>query len=123
MRVKQESLAAVHCILIAAERGKTMRDKILERLERISAADRQVEIVQATGTMGKFPSHHGDHLGRRRVRREAWSWRDARRSLAAKGLAIVGVKVPLSTHWFAVALQHNAAPTAHGAIEGLQYHV
>ena len=117
-RVVQPGLPGPHRVLPASEVAQAVGHEVVERFQRLGTRQRPAEAVQAPGVVGVALAHLGQHLLCDLVRREAQRRRHQPRALAAEGLAVVGVEVPLAAGGL-VAVHQHAMALAHLAVEVL----
>ena len=67
----EEGVALAHRILIVTEAGKTRRDEMVQRLQRIGTRHRPAKGRKITEVIGKAGGHHVHHLAGDGVRFEA----------------------------------------------------
>jgi hypothetical protein len=96
-----------------------MADEIVQRLSRLLGGHRPGKVGELPGVVGEmlFDQRHG--FAGHCIRREAFGGGDQPRALAAEGLAIVGIEIPLAADRFAIGHQ-NVVPLALPAVEKLQ---
>ena len=114
--VEQPGFAGPHRILELTEAGQPVRDEVLQRGFRLLRRHRPVEVFQAAGVVRKMPFDVLDDLLRARVRCKGQRRRQGARPVPAKAVAVVGIKIPLSTSGL-LALHEEPGLLTHAAIE------
>ena len=119
--VVKPRIARPHRILVTAKQRQALLHEGLQCLQRVRTRHRPREAVEAARMLRKALGHERDHLARQRIGLEAAARRHCARAGSTKGLAVLGIEIPLSAERQVLVLRvhQHAMPLALLAVEVL----
>ncbi len=112
----QPRVARPHRVLVTTEQRQSLADEGLQGLQRLRARDGPGKAGQPAGVVCEARLDERNHLARDGIGLEDGARRHDTRAGSAKGLAVVGVEVPLATDRL-ITLHQDVMPLALLAIE------